>query len=180
MGLAERIDELRRRVAELERRIGSQARTGVVTEVDAASGLARVRLTDGDQPMLSGWLPWIEAAAGANKTHNPPSVGQQVEIRSESGDLHDATIQGSVNSTANGRPSAAGDEFVLLSVGAASIKATGGGSAIVISIGGYSLTLSEAGAVNAGGTLTHNGKDIGATHTHTGVTAGPMNTGTPN
>jgi|ETNmetMinimDraft_28_1059901.scaffolds.fasta_scaffold11570_5 hypothetical protein len=180
MGLPEQMDDMRRRLAALERRLGSQGRTGVVTEVDAANGLARVQLTEGDVPMLTGWIPWVEPAAGANKTHNPPSVGQQVEIKSESGDLHDATIQGSLNSASNGRPSGAGDEFVLLSVGAASIKATGGGSAIVISIGGYSLTLSAAGAVNTGGALSHNGKNIGDTHNHKGVTAGPSNTGTPN
>jgi len=180
MGIAEQFDDLRRRLSELERRIGSQGRTGVVTEVDAAKGLARVQLTEGDAPMLTGWIPWVEPAAGANKTHNPPSVGQQVEITSESGDLHDASIQGSLNSDANGRPSGAGDEFVLLSVGSASIKATGGGSAIVMTIGGYSLTLSAAGAVNTGGALSHNGKDIGDTHTHKGVVAGPADTGTPN
>jgi len=180
MGLPEQMDDMRRRLAALERRFGSQGRTGVVTEVDAANGLARVQLTEGEAPMLTGWIPWVERAAGANKTHNPPSVGQQVEIKSESGDLHDATIQGSLNSVSNGRPSDAGDEFVLLSVGAASIKATGGGSTIVISIGGYSLTLSSAGAVNTGGALSHNGKNIGDTHSHNGVMAGPSNTGTPN
>jgi hypothetical protein len=180
MGLAEEFDDMRRRLSELERRAGSQGRTGVVTQVDAANGLARVQLTDGDTPMLTGWIPWSEAAAGANKTHNPPSVGQQVKIASESGDLHDASIQGSLNSDANGRPSGAGDEFVLLSVGAASIKATGGGAAIVFTIGGYSLTLSASGAVNTGGALSHNGKNIGDTHTHKGISVGPDNTGTPN
>lgn len=179
-GLPEIIDDLRRRVTELERCFGSQARTGVVTEVDAAAGLARVRLTEGDTPFVTDWIPWAEPSAGANKTHNPPSVGQQVEITSESGELYDATIQGSLNSDANGRPSAAGDEYVLLSVGSASIKATGGGSSIVITIGGYSLTLSAGGAVNTGGALSHNGKNIGNTHTHKGVTPGPSNTGTPN
>ncbi|MCG3266111.1 phage baseplate assembly protein V [Yoonia sp. I 8.24] len=180
MGLAEEFDNLRRRVSELERRVGSQGRTGVVTQVDASNGLARVQLSDGDTAMLTGWIPWAEAAAGANKTHNPPSVGQQVKITSESGDLHDAIIQGSLNSDANGRPSAAGDEFVLLSVGSASIKAVGGGSSIVFSVGGYSLTLSASGAVNSGGALSHNGKNIGDTHTHKGISAGPDNTGTPN
>ncbi|MBT2130120.1 phage baseplate assembly protein V [Aliiroseovarius lamellibrachiae] len=180
MGLVEQLDDMRRRISELERRAGSKGRTGVVTEVDAANGLARVQLTGGDAPLVTGWIPWAEQSAGANKTHNPPSVGQQVEISSESGDLHDASIQGSLNSAANGRPSAAGDEFVLLSVGGASIKASGGGSEIVIAIGGYSLTLSASGTVEVGGTKSHNGKNIGDTHTHKGVMSGPSNTGTPN
>ncbi len=174
------ITDLRRRISELERRMGSISRTGVVEEVDAAKGLARVRLSDGDQPFLTGWIPWSEPSAGANKTHNPPSVGQQVEILSQTGDLHDASIQASLNSDANGRPSGKGDSYVLLSVGSASIVASGGGAEIVITVGGYSLTLSGAGAQNTGGTLTHNGKNIGDTHTHGGIETGPANTGVPN
>ncbi len=129
------INDLRRRISELERINRFQARTGVVEEVDAAKGLARVRLQDGDTPFLTGWLPWEEAAAGANKTHIPPSVGQQVRLSSESGDLTDASIQASLNSDANGRPSQAGDEFVLLQVGKAVIKATGGGETVFIQAG---------------------------------------------
>ena len=44
--------------------------------------------------MITGWIPWAEPAAGANKTHNPPSVGQQVQILSESGDLYDGGYSG--------------------------------------------------------------------------------------
>ena len=179
-GLPEIIDDLRRRVTELERRQRAQSRTGTITEVDAGNGLARVRLQDGDQPFVTGWIPWTEPSAGANKTHNPPSVGQQVQISSESGDLHDAIIQGSINSDANVRPSGEGDEYVLLSVGQASIRVVGGGTGILLSVGPYSLTLTAAGAANAGGSLSHNGKDIGDTHTHGGVTSGPADTETPN
>jgi hypothetical protein len=180
MGLPEQLDDMRRRLGALERRAGSAMRTGVVAEVDAGNGLARVRLTDGDVPFLTGWIPWVEHSAGANKTHNPPSVGQQVEITSESGDLHDASIQGSLNSDANGRPSAAGDEHVLLSIGGASIRVVGGGSSIIIAVGGYSLTLSAGGAVNAGGALSHDGKNIGKDHIHKGVVTGASLSGPPN
>lgn len=172
--------DLRRRIGELERRVASQSRTGVVAEVDPANGLARVRLLDSDPPFMTGWIPWTEPAAGANKTHNPPSVGQQVNVYSESGDLHDAVIQGSLNSDANGRPSGAGDEYVLASAGACSLKVTGGGAALVLTIGGFSMTWSASGAASAGGTHTHDGKNIGSTHTHGGVTPGPGGTAPPN
>lgn len=144
MGLPEILDDMRRRLADLERRVASQSRTGVVAEVDAGAGLARVRLSDG---LMTGWIPWEEPAAGANKTHNPPSVGQQVRIYSESGGLHDASIQGSLNSAANGRVSGAGDEHVLASVGAAQIKASGGGSTITLQVGASSITLTDGGIV---------------------------------
>lgn len=148
-GLPEMFDDLRRRVTELERRQRAQSRTGVITEVDAGNGLARVKLQgeDGQEPFLTGWIPWTEPSAGANKTHNPPSVGQQVQIASESGDLHDAVIQGSLNSDANGRPSGAGDEYVLASVGAASVTISGGGASMVLKVGGSTVTLTDGGIV---------------------------------
>lgn len=180
--LEQLILDMRDRLTELERRNGGRNRTGVIAEVDAANGLARVKLLDDDdgEPFLTDWLPWMELSAGKNKTHSPPSQGQQVQVSSETGDLHDGVIQGSLNSDDNGRPSGAGDEYVLLSVGAAKITATGGGSEIKISVGGYSVTFSASGATHSGGKLTHNGKDVGATHTHGGVIKGVANTKPPN
>ncbi len=174
------IDAFRGRLSELERRLGSISRTGVVTEVDAANGVARVKLTGGNQPLVTGWIPWEEASAGANKTHNPPSVGQQVRINSETGDLYDAIIQGSLNSDANGRPSGAGDEHILASVGEATVALRSGGAEIVMSVGGVTLTLTSAGLAVDGGSITHNGKSIDDSHTHSGVSIGPYDTGTPN
>ena len=143
-GLSFQIETLARRVADIERRLRSQTRVGKVVEVDAAEGLARVQINDGDQPFVTGWIPWEEPAAGANKTHNPPSVGQQVRIFSETGDLADASIQGSLNSAANGRPSVAGDEFVMAAVGEARIAITGGGSEITLTVGESTVTINSA------------------------------------
>jgi phage baseplate assembly protein V len=103
-----------------------------------------VRLLDGPRPFLTGWLPWAEIAAGANRTHNPPSIGQQVQILSESGDLRDGVIQGSVNSAANGRPSSKGDEHVLLAVGDARISVGDGGGVMVLRVGGSSVTITPS------------------------------------
>jgi len=102
-----------------------------------------------------------------------------VKICSESGDLRDATIQNSINSDANARPSGAGDTYVLSSVGDTTIKVTGGGSAAVIAVGGVVLTVSAAGVTIVGGSVTHNGTDIGDTHTHSGIAPGLARTGDP-
>ena len=143
--LADIIGSLQFRVAELERRLRSQNRTGNVEEADFVNGLVRVRLSTG---MLTGWIPWEEQAAGANRTHVPPSIGQQVTLHSETGDLHDARVQTSLNSDANVRPSDRGDEYVLLSVGAASITVSHGGASLVITVGTSTLTMT-AGAITA-------------------------------
>lgn len=46
-------------------------------------------------------------------------------------------------------------------------------------VGGTEFTLSAAGFSQTGGTVEHNGKDIGDTHRHSGVVPGGGNTGTP-
>ncbi|WP_248304600.1 phage baseplate assembly protein V [Breoghania sp. L-A4] len=97
--------DLYRRIAELERRGRNAKRTGTVSEVDHAKGLARVMLSEPDGvPFVSPWMPWKEVAAGDIKSHIPPSVGQQVTVSSENGDLTDGEIDMSVPSTANPRP----------------------------------------------------------------------------
>ncbi|QDP66989.1 MAG: putative spike protein [Prokaryotic dsDNA virus sp.] len=50
---------------------------------------------------------------------------------------------------------------------------------IVLKMGGVTFTVSSDGVTIEGGTITHNGTDIGDTHIHSGVVAGPSNTGTP-
>jgi len=46
--------------------------------------------------------------------------------------------------------------------------------------GSFGGTSTWQGNMNTMGTLRNNGKDVGSTHTHSGVQSGPSNTGTPN
>lgn len=102
----EMIVDLYKRVEELNRRVENRERTGTVTEVDAQKGLARVQLGEDDEgkPYLTAWIPWEEQRQGFIKTFFPPSVGEQVKVGSESGDMTDAIIRGGLPSTANARP----------------------------------------------------------------------------
>lgn len=99
------IADIYRRLAEAERRARNRKRTGTITEVDNAKGLARVEIskTDGTA-FVSPWLPWKEIAAGGIKSHIPPTVGEQVDVVSENGDLTDAVIDMSTPSNQNARP----------------------------------------------------------------------------
>ncbi len=92
-------------IGDMKRRDRNRKRTGIVSEVDTAKGLARVRfeIRDG-KDYVGPWMPWGEIAAGDIKTHIPPSVGQQVTVVSESGDLADGVIDMSIPSNANPRP----------------------------------------------------------------------------
>lgn len=105
MALPDTIDgqvvELYRRIGEIERRARNRKRTGKVDEIDLEKGLARVNFGD---DFRSGWIPWKEVAAGGIKTHIPPTIGEQVDVVSENGDLTDAVIDMSSPSNDNPRP----------------------------------------------------------------------------
>lgn len=51
---------------------------------------------------------------------------------------------------------------------------------ITLKVGGTTFAISDGAVDIQGGTLKHNGKNIGSTHTHSGVQSGPSNTGAPN
>ncbi|WP_018183992.1 phage baseplate assembly protein V [Kaistia granuli] len=171
MGLLERIVEIERKIADQDRRARNRRRTGTITEVDNTKGLARVKIGNGDPPYLSPWVPWKEVSAGGTSSHIPPTVGQQVDLVSESGDLTDGVIDFSTHSNANPRPHDGpeavivhGDTRLTLGDGTVEIVAD-------VTIKG-DLTLE-------GSRVTHNGQNIGDTHLHGGVTPGASNTSTP-
>lgn len=170
--LHEQMADLYRRVSEVERRNRNRKRTGKVAEVDYANGLARVELSTQDgKSYLSPWMPWKEIASGGIKSHIPPTKGEQVDVVSESGDLTDGVIDMSTPSNANPRPHD-GPEAVI----------TKGDSRITIGDGAVEIIadLTIRGALEiVGPAVTHNGKNIGDDHEHTGVEPGGALTGPP-
>lgn len=69
--------------AELARLIENLIRIGTIADVDPVE--ARVRVQTGD--LLTGWLPWQAARAGADREWDPPTVDEQVVLLSPSGQL---------------------------------------------------------------------------------------------
>ena len=76
-------------LGEVDRRLANVVRPGTVAEVDLAQARARVQYaTDkAGLPVLTGWLPWIAAAAGEDRAWRPPSAGEQVLLLSPYGEL---------------------------------------------------------------------------------------------
>ena len=76
-------------LATLARLLENQIRFGTIAEVDhgdpAQQKPARVRVQTGT--LLTGWLPWLNSRAGADREWNPPTVGEQVILLSPSGQL---------------------------------------------------------------------------------------------
>lgn len=188
-------------LGELDRRMGNVLRFGTVTEVDNAT--ARVRVDIGG--LVTDWVPWLTSSAGQDRAWRPLDVGAQVALASP-GDPSQGVVVGQLwqdAHPANGNTAKDSrltfkdgtvieidrDASVLnLTMAAAgTLNATISGTKIEASashikftVGGVVMEITSSGiAITGGGSLTHNGKNIGATHTHGGVTTGAGTTGVP-
>jgi len=114
--LEDQIADLFYRLAELERRGQNAKRTGKVVETDYEAGKYRIEFKEegsNGKPYISPWLPLKEQGAGAIKVYCPLSVGEQVSVKSESGDMADAEIEGSLNWKDEPKPHNKGGEYVM-------------------------------------------------------------------
>ncbi|MGM4980890.1 phage baseplate assembly protein V [Rhizobium sp. 11_C7_N12_5] len=90
---------------------------------------------------------------------------------------------GDRRSRPKGRP--AGDVTVYhyngaeIHLAADGININTAGNPLTITAGGVTMTISPSGVAIEGGSVTHNGRDIGFDHVHTDVTPGVANTGAP-
>ncbi|MCB1498596.1 MAG: phage baseplate assembly protein V [Bauldia sp.] len=171
------IVELAARIAELERRFSGMMRHGTVEEVDP--GKHRIRLKFGTdvegKPFLSPWIPYAQMA-GALRVHIPPSVGQQFTLMAPAGDWQQAVALPFTWSNQNPSPSNAGDENVLTF---GDVRVTLNDGRLEIRAAGVTLELTGDGLAIIGGEIKHDGRNIGATHTHGGVTLGTAETEAP-
>lgn len=185
---------LEKRMAAIEKGLGDAhqrlARTvlhGKVSSVRKAGQDWQVRLELGTDPesgaqVLSPWVPVQPASAGAMKIKVKPTVGERMTLLSPSG------VVGSGSWAMRGpfdddHPAPDGDEDVVIERGASRIAIQDG--KIVLTTGAGRIEL-DGGNVRVNGKtaltgneLTHNDKDISASHRHGGVEPGTANTGPP-
>lgn len=169
--LAAGLQEQSRRMAGVEMR-------GKVKQVDPKKALVRIEIGKDPEggPVLSPWVPYKQTA-GALKLHTPPSVGQVMVIRSETGDVEQGLAEPFRWSEANNAPSTSGDEHVLTF--GANVKVTLKSDSLSFKVGSVELRISEEGAEIFGGKVEHNGHDIGDSHRHPGVERGGAITDPP-
>jgi phage baseplate assembly protein gpV len=162
--------ELVARIAELERRFAGIMRHGAVEEVDPSKH--RIRLNFGTdvegKPFLSPWIPYSQVA-GALKVHVPPSIGQQFTLIAPAGDWQQAVALPFTWSNADPAPSGSGDENVLTY---GDVRMTLKDGLLEIKAGGVTINITGDGVAVSGGEVSHDGKNIGATHIHGGVVPG--------
>lgn len=157
----DQIVDLYFRVADLARTRQNERRTGTVHEVDYARRMARLKLRDREgKPVLTPWSRWEEPSNGDLSFHTPLTVGEQMDIVSESGDLTDGVIRRSTEQDRFKRPHNAGDLHVIdwgstrVEIGPEVIKLRVGGSTVTItadSIRSKSTRIVEEGDVFLGG-----------------------------
>lgn len=75
-------------LAEIERRLANLIRLGTVEQADYDK--ARVRVRCGE--LLTGWLPWLTARAGNDRSWWAPEVDEQVMVFSPSGDIAQGVV----------------------------------------------------------------------------------------
>lgn len=165
------------RQQEVDRRLAGGEMRGKVTEVNASEAWVRLEIGKNaeGQPVLSPKVPYKQTA-GALKLHNPPSVGQTMTIRSDSGDIEQGVAEAFHWSDDNPANSTDGESHKL-TYGEVTVDLTSGG--VKVTCGGTIFDLTGEGFSQTGGMVKHNSHDIGDTHKHTDVTAGPDLTGVP-
>jgi hypothetical protein len=165
------LDLMRRETGRAE---STRARSmvGIVDAYDPNEHAVKVKflteVDDDGKPRISGWLRIRTAAGGATGSLViGPTVGDQAVVEHHEGDAEGGHVTGFLHNDTDRPPNAAS--------GAGVLKV----SSFTIVCGGVTFAISSSGVAITGGTLTHNGKNIGDTHTHSGVTTGGGNTGAP-
>lgn len=165
-------------IADLRRRMDTMFRHGPVKEVDTETQRARIAMGKGvdGQEQLSPWIPYAQQA-GALKIHTAPSVGQNMTMLAPNGDPEQALLMPFTWNQGNPSPSSSAAENVLTF---GDVKLVVTESSVVVTIGGFSVTLTAGGLDALGGLIKHDEKNIGSTHTHGGVRSGAESTSVPN
>jgi phage baseplate assembly protein gpV len=154
----------------------SHTRMGLVDGYDPENYAVRVRFQPEDKP--SGWLPLqtLRAGNGAG-VYAPPNLGDQVVVAFQEADRDAGVVLGALyNDEDKPLPVPAGEIWMVHEGGAAvKISAT----RVEIIFGPVTWVMTQAGIAITGGTLTHNGVNVGATHRHTAVQFGGSTSGPP-
>lgn len=155
-------------LVEVKRLLGNIVRIGTVADVDHDT--ARARLRDG--ALLTAWRPWKELRAGATRTWNPPTIGEQAVLLSATGDPADSIIITGVFSSDHPAPASSPDITRTVYPDGAVTEYDHANHHLQATItGSAALDADTNVAVNAGGTIDATaGGDITA-HTPATLTA---------
>lgn len=172
------IATLIRRVEELERRLANVVREGRVTQRDPVKGIKLAIADVEGKPVETPWIRQSEQG-GALRTYALPAIGQHMKVFSPDGEIS-ANSMAVPHWYANGhdQPGGDADECVIGRVGDTALLIKAG--QFTIRSGGCEWTFTGSGLIQTGGSIAHDGKNIGKDHTHGGVLPGLASTDVPN
>lgn len=164
---------------------------GTIVGVDTANrALVRVQIDD----RVTDWIPYSMKASKYIKIWIPPQIGEQVEVHSPYGEGDDGVAHGSIYNKECKEPTWANDhtsgiEFsdgtvITYDTKAKALTINASGSIAITAPSGITVTADTAiigdvtitGNLNVSGTVTDEKGSL-TTHVHSGVLAGPANTG---
>ncbi|MEE2953265.1 MAG: baseplate assembly protein [Pseudomonadota bacterium] len=170
------------RISQLETLIGQMVQRGPVVERDAKRGYRIQTGTDLDgNPVLSPWQPHPESG----KTSIPMPLGQNVGILNPTGDPRQGYPLRVGYSDKQPSPSEDMDENVLIDDAGVRMVAAGGRLSITceagvfVTCGDVTHHITTEGVTTTGGSMSHDGLDVGSSHKHTKVMPGGGVSGVP-
>ncbi|NJL32991.1 MAG: hypothetical protein HC893_02990 [Chloroflexaceae bacterium] len=160
--LIEKLRAIEKRLVEVDQRLARVVLHGKVSDLRQQGGDWQVRLEIGRDPetdavVKSPWVPVQPAASGALKIKVKPTVGERMTMLSPSGTVGTGSwaIRGPFD---DDHPPPAGDEDVVLEVGATRIIARDG--LIALKVGATEIEMTD-GAINV---VADNIHHVGKTH----------------
>lgn len=169
--LIERLEVVESVIRRMAIRQNNMFREGVVKEVDYDKGTVIIEAHGVESPPTS----WSEQAGDINEW-TPPSVGQRVMLVSPDGELAKSfMIKGGFTDDTPQPHNKGGEKRVV--IGGATITHTAEG--LFIEVGGTTFHFTADGFVQTGGKQEHDGKNVGSSHIHGGVTPGGATTDVP-
>ncbi|MCG9780428.1 phage baseplate assembly protein V [Photobacterium damselae] len=163
-----RIDEILRRLSELERRVSQMVVRGKIHAVDPVKGMARVAYGPRGQQQLTGWIPWKPIRAAKAVVWWCPEVGEGVTVVSD-GDLSLGEILPGSYQNDFPAPSDDPDEFLIQFGDGSKVSHNRANHKLeVVNVGDVNITTQQnihvkcngKATVNAGGEIIANGSKV--------------------
>lgn len=187
--------------AEAERTSANMLRLGVISELDAKN--ARVKVKIGE--LTTTWIPWTTSRAGATRTWSAPRPGEQVLVISPFGDFTQGVVSSSIYQKNHPAPADSEDDETIdfpdgsfinynSKTNTLTVTVSNDGNVIInckkatinadtsVTLNAPKTEINSNIKVNgnadfSGGSLKHNGKNVGDSHKHADPQGG--STGAP-
>lgn len=137
--------------SEIDRLSANLIRVGRIAQLDEAA--ARVTVDLGD--LVTDWLPWLTARAGATRTWSAPSPGEQVLVLSPYGDLAQAVVLPAIYQDEHPAPAATQNVEHVVFPDGSTVGYNSASHTLTVTVGGGTVIVNcNEARINAAGSVT--------------------------